>query len=295
VFEFGKHGKPEARIYAWVRAPVRCAGKTATVTPDFDTLDPHTKDIMSDNVRSEASTAPVETTGADHVLARLIGVIFSPQATFTRIVARPRWIGALAVVTIIISLASFAFLSTNAGQTAWLDQQVRQSEAFGRAMTADQYANMEKIAKYVGYIGGGTTLLMVPVISMVLAGILFAIFNAVLGGAATFKQTAAVVSHAGAISVIHQLFILPLNYARESMSSATNLGLFVPFLDESNIVSRFLGTIDLFIVWWLIVLAIGLGVLYRRKTAPIFWSFMGVYVVIALVIALVMRGASGGA
>ena len=69
----------------------------------------------------------------------------------------------------------------------------------------------------------------------------------------------------------------------------------MPFLDESNILSRFLGTIDLFIVWWLIVLAIGLGVLYRRKTAPIFWSFMGVYVVIALVIALVMRGASGGA
>ena len=38
-----------------------------------------------------------------------------------------------------------------------------------------------------------------------------------------------------------------------------------------------------------------MGVLFRRKTAPIFWSFMGVYVVIALVIALVMRGASGGA
>ena len=97
------------------------------------------------------------------------------------------------------------------------------------------------------------------------------------------------------LEIIQQLFIFPLNYARESLSSATNLGLFVPFLDESNIISRFLGTIDLFIVWWLIVLAIGLGVLYRRKTAPIFWSFMGVYVVIALVIALVMRGASGGA
>jgi hypothetical protein len=250
---------------------------------------------MSDNVSSGATTAPVETAGADHLLARLAGVIFSPQATFARIVARPRWVGALAVVTVVISLTSFAFLSTDAGQAAWLDQQVRQSEAFGSAMTADGYANLEKIAPYVGYIGGGTTLVMVPVISMILAGILFAVFNAMLGGAATFKQAAAVVSHAGAVSMIQQLFIFPLNYARESMSSATNLGLFVPFLDESNIISRFLGTIDLFIVWWLVVLAIGLGVLYRRKTAPIFWSFMGVYVVIALVIALLMRGASGGA
>ncbi|MBK5296660.1 MAG: YIP1 family protein, partial [Vicinamibacteria bacterium] len=233
---------------------------------------------MSDNVSSGAPTSPVETAGADHLLARLIGVIFSPQATFTRIVARPRWIGALAVVTVAISVATLAFLSTEAGQTAWLDQQVRQSEAFGRTMNEAQYAQLEKIALYVGYIGGGTTLVMVPVISMVLAGILFAVFNAVLGGSATFKQTAALVSHAGAISLIQQLFIFPLNYVRESMSSATNLGLFVPFLDESNIISRFLGTIDLFIVWWLVVLAIGLGVLYRRKTAPIFWSFMGVYV-----------------
>ena len=251
---------------------------------------------MSDNVSPGATTAPVEAAGADHLLARLIGVIFSPQATFARIVARPRWVGALAVVTLVISVATFAFLSTEVGQAAWLDQQVRQSEAFGSPMTAEVYSNMEKnVAPIVGYIGGGTVLVMVPVISMILAGILFAVFNAVLGGAATFKQAAAVVSHAGAVSVLQQLFIFPLNYARESLSSATNLGLFVPFLDESNIISRFLGTIDLFIVWWLIVLAIGLGVLYRRKTAPIFWSFMGVYVVIALVIALVMRGASGGA
>jgi hypothetical protein len=147
----------------------------------------------------------------------------------------------------------------------------------------------------VGYIGGGSVLVFVPLVSLVLSGILLAVFNALLGGSASFKQVAAVVSHAGAVSLVQQLFIFPLNYARESLSSATNLGVFVPFLDESNIVSRFLGTIDLFIVWWLLALAIGMGVLYRRKTAPIFWSFMGVYVVIALVIALVMRGASGGA
>jgi hypothetical protein len=79
------------------------------------------------------------------------------------------------------------------------------------------------------------------------------------------------------------------------MSSATNLAVFVPFLDEGHIVARFLGVIDLFIVWWLLVMAIGLGVLYRRKTSPIFWSFIGIYVIIAVVVALVMWSASGGA
>lgn len=252
---------------------------------------------MSDNVStvpSVSSNGPV-TPGSDNLASRLVGVIFSPQATFARIVARPAWIAALAVITITVSLITFAFLSTEAGQTAWLDQQVRQREAFGSPMNEEQYAQMEKIAPYVRYFGGGATLVFVPIVSMIMSGLLLAIFNALLGGSATFKQVASVVAHAGSVSLVQQAFLLPLNYFRESLSSATSLGLFVPFLDEANIVSRFLGTIDLFIIWWLIVLSIGLAVLFRRKTAPIFWSFMGVYVVIALVIALVMRGASGGA
>jgi len=250
---------------------------------------------MSDNVSSGASAAPAETVGGDHLLARLIGVIFSPQATFTRIVARPRWVGALAVVTIVITALSLAFFRTDVGQTALLDQQVRQMESFGIPISEAGYAEMERGLPTNATITGVAPLVAIPLFTLIFAGIAYAVFNAALGGSATFKQVASVLAYSGAVSIIQTVFVTPLNYVRGSMTSATHLGLFVPFLDESNIISRFLGTINLFIVWWLVVLAIGLGVLYRRKTAPIFWSFMGVYVVIALVIALVMRGASGGA
>lgn len=250
---------------------------------------------MSDNVSQGSTAAPAEAVAGDHLLARLAGVIFSPQATFRRIVARPRWVGALALVTLVVAGVTFALLSTDVGTTAMLDQQVRQTEAFGGQVSEQQYAAMERMQPMMRYFVGGSQLVMIPLITMVVAGILFAVFNAMLGGSAGFKQVAAVVTHSGAVSIVQQLFIAPLNYARESMASATNLGIFVPFLDEGNLVARFLGVIDLFIVWWLIVLAIGLGVLYKRRTAPIFWSFMGVYVVIALVVAFAMRGSGGGA
>ncbi len=248
---------------------------------------------MSDNV-SVGTPAPPVVTGSDNLVSRLVGVIFSPKDTFTAIVARPSWVLALAVVTLIVTVLSFVFLSTEVGQSAWLDQQVRSTEAFTGQVTEQQYSMFESMMPTVRY-WAGITLVMIPLFNLVIAGILLAVFNAMLGGSASFKQVAAVLAHSGAVSIVQQLFIFPLNYARESMTSATNLGLLVPFLDEGNLIARFLGTIDLFIIWWLLVMAIGLGVLYRRKTAPIFWSFMGVYVVIALVIALVMRGASGGA
>ena len=54
-------------------------------------------------------------------------------------------------------------------------------------------------------------------------------------GTRRYKQVLAVVTHAGAISISATLFTLPLNYARESLSGATNLGVFAPFLDEGSL------------------------------------------------------------
>jgi len=51
-----------------------------------------------------------------------------------------------------------------------------------------------------------------------------------------------------------------------------------------------LRSIDMFLLWWMIVLAIGLGVLYKRRTGPIATTFIGLYVVIALLIAVFTSG-----
>jgi hypothetical protein len=46
-------------------------------------------------------------------------------------------------------------------------------------------------------------------------------------------------------------------------------------------------------VWWLFVLAVGLAVLYRRRTQPIAFGLFGVYAVIALGVAAVMSRLGG--
>ena len=110
-----------------------------------------------------------------------------------------------------------------------------------------------------------------------------------MGGAGTFKQVYAVVAHSAVIVALQQVFTTALSYASEKLAGA-NLGIFVPMLDEKNIVTLFLGSIDLFFVWATISVAIGLGVLYRRRTGPIATTLLGIYVVIALIIAFVRSG-----
>jgi hypothetical protein len=77
------------------------------------------------------------------------------------------------------------------------------------------------------------------------------------------------------------------------MSSPTSLFVFFPFLDETGVLARFLGIIDLFRLWWLANLAIGLGVLFKKRVGPIFTGFLILYGVIAVVYAGVSAFFSG--
>ena len=94
---------------------------------------------------------------------------------------------------------------------------------------------------------------------------------------------------------LQQLFMMPLNYVREHRCRvATSLAVFLPLLDETSFLARFLGSIDLFRIWWLVNLAIGLGVLYKRsERARSRRRCSALYVVIALVVAAVRRRSSG--
>ena len=238
----------------------------------------------------------VAQTGAPRALSlpeRLTGAVFSPKSTFESVSAYPVWVDVMAVTIIITALAWFAFLSTDSGRQAFIDQQFQQQEAWGQTITPQVEERINNSAPVMRWVIPGSTLVIGPIIGFVIAGVLYGVFAALLGGGATYKQTLAVVTHAGVVTTVAGLGVLVLNYIRGSMSSATNLGVFVQMLPEGSFLVRFLGMIDLMWVWYLIVLAIGLGVLYKRKTGPIAIGFFAVYLVVALGIAGA-RSALGG-
>lgn len=231
------------------------------------------------------STAAADT-AQPGLLARVAGVIFSPRDTFAAVAARPRAAAVLTLVTVLMASAQFAFLSTLLGQDLALEQQVSSMEAFGMTVNDEMYSQMQTQMQYARYTSGASLLLFVPIMNAVVAGILLVVFTMLLGGAGTFKHVNAIVAHAGVIALLQQFFALPLTYASGQLSGA-NLGVFVPMLEEDSFPVLFLGSIDLFLVWWCISLAIGIGVLYKRRTGPIATGLITVYVLIALVIAFI--------
>lgn len=219
--------------------------------------------------------------------SRILGIVLSPRETFVDVIAAPRVLGVLAFVGLMGALVVGGFLMTDVGQQAWLDQ------AVGESTNDQQYAAMERVAPYVGYIAAAQMLFGIPLMLLILSGLIYLIFNAVMGGNATFKQVYAVAAHSTVIWTLGWVFVMPLNYVRETMSSPTNLSALLPMLEEGSFFARLLGTVDLFMVWWTVVLAIGLAVLYRRRTQSMIAALLGVYAVIAIGYAAI-RSALGG-
>jgi hypothetical protein len=239
------------------------------------------------------TTQPATTPEAMSLPARVLGVLFSPRATYAAVAARPTWLGVLLVIIALGGTATFVFLSTEVGKTAMLDQQVKVMESFGLKIPDAAYERMEAgidRARYTGVAGQAVGL---SVAALVVAGLAFAVFSAGMGGDATFKQVYAIVAHSGVILSVSQLFGLPLAYARETMSGTTNLAVFLPFLDENSFAARAFGSVDLFILWWAVSVSIGLGVLYKKRTGPIALSLIALYVAIGLVIAAIKTAVAG--
>jgi Yip1 domain len=233
------------------------------------------------------STETGATPASMGLVSRFIGIITGPKATYQAIAAHPRWLGMLVLTTVIIAFCVALPMTTDAGKRATLDQQIQQMENFGIQVNDQMYADMQRRMAFAPYTTSGSILVLGPIFSVIFAGILFGVFT-MMGGQASFKQLYAVYVHSTVVSAVGQLFTGPLNFVRGAVSSATNLAVLLPMIDEHSYLGRLLGMIDFFVIWWLVVLAIGLGVLYRRRTQPIAFTLFGLYAVIILAAAAVM-------
>lgn len=233
------------------------------------------------------ATAPGPSPAPKNLVARFIGIITSPGETFQSVVAAPKWLGMLVVTAVLVAVFSALPMTTDAGKQATIDMQERSIQSFGVQVSDQVHERLEQGAARLPYTTGIAAFVFTPIAALIVSGILFAIFNAGFGGEASFKQVFTVYVHTGVIGVLSLMFSGTINYFRGTQGGVANLGALLPMIPDASFLGHLLGMIDIFMIWTVIVLAIGLAVLYRRKTSPIAISLLCVYGVIAIAIALI--------
>ena len=213
---------------------------------------------------------------------RLVGMIRSPHATLSSAVDRPRSLDLAMLIVAVAATCSVGFLLTRVGRLAALDQAVRQLESLGATITDNRYAELRHLQSYRPIISAAAIVIGWPMMWMFAAFI----FRAIGKRRTTFAQALTVVVHASSILAVRAVVAAPINYARESLGGSTSLGVLLPVFGDTTFAARLCGAVDLFLVWWVILIAMGLSILYRTRTLPIARWLLGAYAAGAAALAL---------
>ena len=211
------------------------------------------------------------------LLSRFVGVITSPKATFQSVVAHPRWFGMLLLTCAAVSVLVGGFLMTKVGQDAWLDAADKQSVQPRPDVAISSMRGMARMAPYVGIRSRSfkcSSCCRSSYAGQRRASCTWS-SRSCRAAPRSFKQLFAVVVHTGVDwrpgAALHGADELTAGLDVEQDQPRG------PPADDGreSFLGRLLGMIDLFLIWWLVVLAIGLGVLYRRRTQPIAIGLFG--------------------
>jgi hypothetical protein len=219
-------------------------------------------------------------------------MVRSPRATLTNAVANPRFLDLAVLVIAIATACSAGFLMTRVGQLAALDQQVRQLESFGAVITDERYAELRRLVPYRPAISAAAIVIGWPMFWVIFGRLAQWVGNRARRGEPAFRQVLSVLVHASAILAVRAMVAAPINYARESIGGATSLSVVMPSFGESTFPARLVGAVDIFIVWWVVLVAMGFGILYQTRTVSIARWLFGAYAggAAALALTQALRG-----
>jgi hypothetical protein len=202
------------------------------------------------------------------------------------VVQHPAFITTWVLVLLVVAVCGGLLLSTPIGQQALVDERVRVTEALGGRVDDATYDRLRSDPPVSIYLTSGGRLLLTPPITILMAAGLMALarFD---GARVTFVTALAIAVHATVVLAVQQVVAAPLHYVNESLTSPTNLAGMLRMFDEGSAPARLLGTIDVFGLWWMWLLAVGLAAATGRPARQYIWRLLAVYVGVAALVATV--------
>jgi hypothetical protein len=221
--------------------------------------------------------------------SRLAGVFFEPMKTFKDIAQRPTWIVPM-ILVIVAVLGVTMTMSQRIGWERIFRHQDENTSRYQRMSQADkdQMVAMQMKFASLGYLGA---FIGVPIYDVVAAAILLGIAGGLMGGGMRFKQVFAVVSYSGLPGVLSAILTIIVIFLKNpddfNMQNplAFNAGAFMDPNSGSKFVYSLASSLDLFVIWTILLMATGLKAAAGKKL-----TFTGALVAVLLPWAVVVLG-----
>lgn len=205
--------------------------------------------------------SPAQASGTSAVSA-LFKVLIEPRNTFEALKASAPWI--LPVVIIFLAVVGFTYIN-------WpylMDQRIEAFQASDQlepAQKAEIVADMQAKRGAPGVFDIVIGPVFVLVFSVLGAAVWLLLGNVVSGGDGSFKTLWSAFNFAGMVSVVEMVLKTIMMQMKQSANVYTSLALLTPDLDTKSYVFRALDAVDIFSIWFFLVMAVGMSVMCKVK------------------------------
>lgn len=213
--------------------------------------------------------------------SKVINTYFEPRKVFESLRIKPTWLIPFIIVAV-LGMASFWFtyplimkdVITNIQENEQMSEQQKEMiiERIGGAEHPPIYQMAFAPAGVIIYL-------------LLISAILFFVFNVLLGGDSSFKRVLSVFSYSSLIAIPQAIVKLPLTFVKQTANVQTSLAIFLSPDAKETFLYRVLSGFDIFTLWQVILVALGLAVMYNYTMKKTF------NVVLILWILLIVVGA----
>ncbi|MCK4372793.1 MAG: YIP1 family protein [candidate division Zixibacteria bacterium] len=211
----------------------------------------------------------------------LFEVFYSPASWFEKLRSDPKVL--IPYIVLAIFTAVVFFVAGDLIVKMQMESPQMQEQLQGQPMPDSAAAMMW----YSTVIGGTIAMLLAPLLAAALA-----LFwgNVVFAGKASFKSLLSVMLYGELIYAVGNLIVLPLALAKDSLAVGLNLGILAADRGLQDVLYTALSKIDIFIIWEIIVVGIGLAIIYgfpRNKGYKLSVLSMGLLTILGVAVAAI--------
>jgi hypothetical protein len=195
--------------------------------------------------------------------SRLIGVFFEPGKTFKDVAERPGFWAPL-ILVIVVSLGYMVLFGQHVGWERMIRHQTEMSPQAMQLPADQREARIAAGAKFAPIVTYAAILIFVPLVTLIWAAVLLAIVKGMMSAPVRLKQVFAIICYASLPGVIMALLTMAVMFMKPPDDfNLQNPLVFNPaaFMDQattSKFVYSLASAFDLFTLWKLVLIAIGL-------------------------------------
>ncbi|NLP08775.1 hypothetical protein GX408_00120 [bacterium] len=231
----------------------------------------------------ESSAPVVSPQPLSGLWARIINVFLNPQKTFQAVKVRPDWLVPVLIFAAVMGL--FGYIQITDPGLVQSAKTLTMDKLEGKNLTAEQIdAALAMGDKFRAFTPIQSVLIPLLMFVVLGAGVWLFVSNTLLGARARYIQMVSVTAYTLLITALGTLIKLPVMVSTSNLFVHFSLATFLPDSSRETFFYKFLmSATDLFSIWAMAVLSIGIAVICDLKINKV-WPI--VVVVNLLVFAL---------